>query len=69
MPEFTFVRLSAQVLLASWLTPNVFSLFLPVSRCARASASLTQSARQTLSRLDGILADNAEPLEDTIANI
>ncbi|MDZ4791644.1 MAG: MlaD family protein, partial [Hyphomicrobiales bacterium] len=33
------------------------------------SASLTQSARQTLSRLDGILADNAEPLEDTIANI
>ncbi len=34
-----------------------------------ASASLTQSARETLKRLDVILADNAEPLKDTIANI
>ena len=35
----------------------------------KAGQSMTQVARQALLRLDGILADNAAPLHDTIANL
>jgi phospholipid/cholesterol/gamma-HCH transport system substrate-binding protein len=34
-----------------------------------AGLSMTQAARNALSRVDSVLADNAEPLKDTIANL
>ncbi len=34
-----------------------------------ATQSLTQAAREALRRLDGILAENAEPLKDTLGNL
>src|SRR5688572_5807844 len=34
-----------------------------------ASQSLTQAAREALRRLDAILAENAEPLKDTLGNL